>query len=49
MDIIEFLNIDSSRLNADLLVDIPLPDIDLGVLFDTCYTWLESEKEPDRL
>ncbi len=117
MDIIEFLNIDSSRLNADLLVekfeedrivfktlleimyedtyplsmrasrviwliakkypsfihpylsafikkmshfkvagvrrsilailaDNPLPDIDMGVLLDTCYTWLESEKEP---
>lgn len=117
MDIIEFLNIDSSRLNADLIVekfeedhgifkiilevmykdtyplsmrasrvvwliakkypsfihpylpefikklsqfkvdgvrrnilailaDVPLPDIDLGVLFDNCYTWLESQKEP---
>lgn len=117
MDIIEFLNIDSSRLNADLLVekfeedrsvfkvllkamyqdtyplsmrssrviwliakkypdfikpylpdfidrlprfevegvrrnilsiltDVSLPDIDLGKLFDLCYTWLKSDKEP---
>jgi hypothetical protein len=117
MDIVEFLNIDSSKLNADLLVEkfdkdhdifkiildvmyqdtyplsmrasrvvwliakkypsfirpflpefikrlshfrvdgvrrnilailaeLPLPDIDLGILFDTCYTWLESQKEP---
>jgi hypothetical protein len=117
MDVIEFLNIDSSRLNADLLVEkfendrnvfktlldvmckdtyplsmrssrviwliakkypsfikpymsdmlrklplfkvdavkrnilsilieVPLPDIDLGKLFDQCYSWLQSDKEP---
>jgi hypothetical protein len=29
-----------------LLVDTGLPDIDMGGLFDYCYTALESEKEP---
>jgi len=33
MDIIEFLNIDSSRLNADLLVDLPL----INQCRDCCY------------
>jgi hypothetical protein len=39
--------VDGVRRNIlSILVDIPLPDIDLGELFDICYTWLESEKEP---
>jgi hypothetical protein len=46
MDIIGFLSIDSSRVNADLLVELPLPEIELGRLFNVCYDWLESEKEP---
>ena len=39
--------VDGIRRNIlSILVDIPLPDIDLGELFDICYTALESEKEP---
>ena len=29
-----------------ILVEVPLPCIDLGYLFELCYTWLESPKEP---
>lgn len=39
--------IDGVRRNImSILVELPLPEIDLGKLFDVCYTWLESEKEP---
>jgi len=39
--------IDGVRRNImAILVELPLPEIDLGKLFDSCYTWLESEKEP---
>ncbi len=38
---------DGVRRNIlSILVDIPLPDIDPGELFDICYSWLASEKEP---
>jgi hypothetical protein len=39
--------VDGVRRNIlAILADIPLPDIDMGLLFDACYNWLESEKEP---
>jgi hypothetical protein len=39
--------IDGVKRNImSILIEVPLPDIDLGKLFDLCYTWLESEKEP---
>lgn len=39
--------VDGVRRNIlAIIVEIPLPDIDLGLLFDTCYNWLESDKEP---
>lgn len=42
-----YFRIDGVRRNIlSILVDLPLPEIDLGKLFDICYTWLESEKEP---
>jgi len=38
--------VDSVKRNIlSILVDVPLPDIDLGKLFDLCYSWLESDKE----
>jgi hypothetical protein len=49
----EFINrltkfkVDGVRRNIlSILAEIPLPDIDPGELFDICYTWLGSEKEP---
>jgi hypothetical protein len=42
-----YFKVDGIRRNIlAILEDIPLPDNDIGILFDTCYTWLESEKEP---
>lgn len=47
LDRLTEFKVDGVRRNIlSILVDIPLPDIDLGSLFDICYTWFESEKEP---
>jgi hypothetical protein len=47
IDRLSKFKVDGVRRNIlSILVDIPLPDIDPGKLFDICYTWLVSEKEP---
>ncbi len=39
--------IDGVRRNImSILVELPLPEIKLGKLFNVCYDWLESGKEP---
>jgi hypothetical protein len=39
--------IDGVRRNImSILVELPLPEIELGRLFNVCYDWVESEKEP---
>jgi hypothetical protein len=39
--------VDAVRRNIlTILIEVPLPDIDLGKLFDVCYLWLQSDKEP---
>ncbi len=39
--------VDAVRRNIlSILIEVPLPHIDLGKLFDLCYSWLQSDKEP---
>jgi hypothetical protein len=39
--------VDAVRRNIlSILSEVPLPEIDLGKLFDLCYSWLDSDKEP---
>ena len=47
IDRLPMFEVDGVRRNIlSILTEVPLPDIDLGKLFDLCYTWLESDKEP---
>jgi hypothetical protein len=39
--------VDAVRRNIlSILIEVPIPDIDPGGLFDLCYSWLQSDKEP---
>jgi hypothetical protein len=42
-----WFQVDAVKRNIlSILIEVPLPDIDLGKLFDLCYSWLQSDKEP---
>ncbi len=47
IDRLSDFRVDGVRRNIlSILVELDLPDIDPGRLFDLCYTWFASEKEP---